>query len=323
MDRFGAWFASLKPMKQYGGRPAKGTIAAALIVLERLRDHCDLRLEGHVAQGGAQISGMSHPALKKILARSGESREFPSEGGRTNRGNNTPVRQLLDALAAAGLASLNAAARTDAIDQMQRFLVQSLDAYFLLERIRIDFDALAPARSIVSNILGKARDRSQAGPVAQHIVGAKLAVRFPEMTIDNFSFSAADNQSGRPADFKVVETAIHVTVAPTPALADRCRQNIRDGLLVFVIVPDDVLAKARLRIDDAALIDRVAVESLESFVGQNISELSAFSSSRARDTLGDLLREYNRRVSKVETDGSLLIEIPPALDQSPAPKNAR
>jgi len=46
-------------------------------------------------------------------------------------------------------------------------------------------------------MLEKTRAHSQAGPVAHHIVGAKLAVRFPELTSDNFSFNAADSSAPR------------------------------------------------------------------------------------------------------------------------------
>ena len=61
------------------------------------------------------------------------------------------------------------------------------------------------------------------------------------------------------------------------------------------------------------LQEKVAVESVESFVGQNISELAEFAPEKCVRKLGELLREYNRRVGEVETDGSLMIEVPSAL----------
>lgn len=313
MREFRAWYVSLRPMRAYGDRPAKGTIAAALIVLDRLREGCDLRLDAHLAPGGAQIAGMSLPALRRILERFGERREFPSEGGRTNRGNNTPIANMLAALGRGGLETMEAQARGAAIDEMQRFLVTTLDAYYRLERIRFDFDARRPVRVLINDILLKARDRGQAGAVAQHLVGAKLAIRFPEKTIGNFPYSAADEQGGRSGDFQVGNTAFHVTVSPTCGHAERCSRNLRAGLAVFLIVPDSEVGRGRLRVEDEGLTGRVAVESLESFVGQNVSEIAEFSPDRLSHTLGDMLREYNRRVSSVETDGSLLIAVPGAL----------
>ena len=95
---------------------------------------------------------------------------------------------------------------------------------------------------------------------------------------------------------------------------NRCKKNVRDGLSVFLIVPDMKIASARALLDTQGMEDKVAVESVESFVGQNISELAEFAPETFRNTLGDLLREYNRRVAEVETEGSLAIQIPTALN---------
>lgn len=313
LANFRNWYDSLKPMKQYGGLPAKGTIAAALTVLERLREKCALKLEHHVAEGGAQISGMSLSALRKVLARFDEHREFPSEGGRTNRGNNKPVRELLAALSASAFVTLRSVERASLIDEMQRTLVKSLDAYYRLERIRFEFDSGKPARFLVGAILVSAGERQQTGPVAQHLVGAKLALRFPEKIITSFPYSAADDQGGRSGDFQVGGTAFHVTVAPSRAHAARCAKNLRDGLAAFLIVDETNVARARYALEFEKIGDRVAVESVESFVGQNLSELAEFAADRVAPTWGDLLRTYNARVAKVETDSSLLIEVPSAL----------
>ncbi|HWB19916.1 MAG TPA: DUF4928 family protein, partial [Phycisphaerales bacterium] len=61
------------------------------------------------------------------------------------------------------------------------------------------------------------------------------------------------------------------------------------------------------------IVERVAVESVESFVGQNLSELAEFAADQIAPTWSHLLRTYNERVSEVETDSSLLIETPTAL----------
>ena len=64
----------------------KGTIAGALVVLDRLKQSYDLALEKHLTPGGAQVKGASGENIKHILAQFGETRHFVSEGGRTNRG---------------------------------------------------------------------------------------------------------------------------------------------------------------------------------------------------------------------------------------------
>ena len=310
---FDLWYQALKPMKQYGGRPAKGTVAAALIVLERLREDCELDLGAHLAKGGAQIAGLSLSSLRKILERFGETRPFPSEGGRTNRGNNRPVQLLLACLADSGLSTFSKSKRPALIDQLQEFLVRSLDGYYALERVSFDFDPSKPARHLIVEILDKARQRNQTGPVAQHLVGAKLAIRFPNLEIANFPYSAADDQAGRPGDFYIGNTAFHVTVAPNMHHVARCAQNLREGLSAFLLVPDVKLNAARALLETENIETRVAAESVESFVGQNISELAEFAPMKFSLKMAALLAEYNQRVATVETDDSLQIDIPASL----------
>ena len=60
---------------------------------------------------------------------------------------------------------------------------------------------------------------------------------------------------------------------------------------------------------------RVSVESIESFVSQNIEELSDFAGEEVAHNIRLLLEKYNQRVAKVETDLSLQIRIPVALEK--------
>jgi len=313
VEAFKSWYRSLAPMKRYGGRPAKGTIAAALVVLERLRTSRDLSIDAHLAKGGAQIAGLNLSSLRKILTRFGEHRQFPSEGGRTNRGNNRPVELLLQSLSQTGFGGLAKRHRSAVLDTMQKFLVDSLDGYYNLERITFAFTPANPPRNVVSDILAAAQKRSQSGPVAQHLVGAKLAVRFPQFDVRNASFSAADKQANKPGDFRVADTAFHVTVAPNMGHVSRCAANIAAGFSAILLVPDSKLLAARQLLETADIHAKVVAESIESFIGQNLSELAEFAPSKFAREFAALLSEYNRRVGEVETDTSLLIAIPAAL----------
>ncbi len=58
---------------------------------------------------------------------------------------------------------------------------------------------------------------------------------------------------------------------------------------------------------------RIAVESIESFIATNIDELSEFEGPKLIADLRSFLEKYNERVREVETDLSMLIEIPPNL----------
>jgi len=81
--------------------------------------------------------------------------------------------------------------------------------------------------------------------VAQHLVGAKLEFRFPELAIGNESYSTADRQLGRPGDFLIGDVAFHVTVAPMPQLFDKCVVNVKEGYRPLLLVPDRTLSGAR------------------------------------------------------------------------------
>ena len=81
---------------------------------------------------------------------------------------------------------------------------------------------------------------------------------------------------------------------------------------MYLLVSDRVLAGTRVNASLSAL-GRIAVESIESFVGQNIDELARFSLQEAAYAVRELLETYNARVSQCELDKSKLIDIPTNL----------
>lgn len=305
---FIAWYENL-PVHKASGGPAKGTIAAALVVLERLKSEFTLDLEAHRAPGGSQIKGASGQAVKKILERFGEKRPFAKEGGRTNRGGPGDIKPMLDALKAAGLDACEAAERNAILDELQQVLVGRVVEFHNRERIKLVYDPAKTTWQAIQQLLAQARETGKEGPLAQYLVGAKLELRFPEIAVGNESYSTADDQLGRPGDFYIGDTAFHVTVAPMPALYEKCQQNLNDGMRVYLLVPDRTLNGARQNAD-LILPGRIAVESIESFVSQNIEELSDFSKKKLTAGLRGLLETYNKRVEACEIDKSMLIEMP-------------
>jgi hypothetical protein len=79
---FNSWFAAL-PVVPANKGPARGTIAGALVVLERLKANFDLRLGAHLAPKGAQVKGTSGAVVKTILASLGRTSSLPQRR-RTN-----------------------------------------------------------------------------------------------------------------------------------------------------------------------------------------------------------------------------------------------
>jgi hypothetical protein len=307
---FADWYGSLP---RSAGFAAKGTIGGALVVLERLKTDFDLDLGHHTAKGGAQIRGVSGPRVKSILRAFGETRPFLSEGGRTNRGLPNDIGAMLAALASTPLVDVDVSARDRLLQGLQGFLVDQVRAFHQRERIPCEFSDQKTARRIVNEILQAARTEQKSGQVAQYLVGAKLHLRLsPEIDVTNDSYSTADAPSNRPGDFLIGDTVLHVTMTPALPLFEKCRANLADGYRVLILVPEDAVVGARQNAEGVGE-GRISVEAIESFIGQNLDEMSGFSKAGVKETLRELLQTYNRRVDLVEPDKSVLIEIPPDL----------
>ena len=311
IKNFSDWYDQL-PVQGATRLPARGSLAATLVVLERLKVGYDLNLDCHRAPGGSQVRGVSGAAVKRILAAFGETRRFLSEGGRTNRGALAAIGAMLQALANVGLESISPKERIDALSELQRMLVEKVRLYHSQQRLRVDYSPALTTRHFLEALLSTARENGKEGPVAQYLVGAKLQIRFPQSDIRNVSYSTADTQLGEFGDFRVGDTAFHVTVAPMPPIFDKCKTNVDQGLQAYLLVPERTLLGARQNAE-SIVSGRVCVESVESFVAQNVDELGFFSMTGSREETRNLIVTYNNRVDSVEADKSMLIDIPQGL----------
>ncbi|HEY8781287.1 MAG TPA: DUF4928 family protein [Mucilaginibacter sp.] len=310
-DHFIQWYNALKVVKANKG-PANGSIAASLVVLNRLIEDFNLDFKAHIAEGGMQIKGLSGAAVAAILRSFGEERPFSSEGGRTNRGGPGEIQLLLKTLSSLQLETYDIEERNNILHSMQAFLVDRVKDYHNRQKLKLTFNPALTTWYIIHNFLLVATAEGKAGFVAQHLVGAKLKLRFKDIEISNESASTADKQTQRPGDFLIGNTAFHVTVAPMPAVFEKCKYNISQGLKPFLLVPDSKLMGTR---QNAELISeqQIAVESIESFVSQNIDEIGAFNKDNLVGNIKELVAIYNARVDEVETDKSLMIELPSNL----------
>ena len=291
----------------------RGNIAGGLIILDNLRKSFSLDIEDHKASGSDQLKNATGPNLRRILADFGENRVLLREGGRTNRGLMHNLFPLIQALEESGISDLAETERSLAIEAMQLFLVDRAKDIFNANRISFDYSPSTSSREIIGKILAKARERQKAGEVAEYLVGAKLALRFPAYAIRNSAASAADIQTNEQGDFQLNDCVFHVTVSPNAGHYDKCKSNIANGLRVFLLVPDARLVGTRQFVEQD-IGDRVSVESIESFVSQNVEELAEFAGDQVAQNLKLLLEKYNERVGEVETDLSLRITIPASLE---------
>lgn len=308
LKAFEDWYKSLKVVKANGG-PANGTIAAALVVLDRLKSDYNLHFEDHLASGGAQIKGVSGAAGAAILAKFEETRSLAREGGRTNRGGPGEIRQLFDGLAQLQLELLPPNLRNELIERFQFFLVQRVRDFHNRQKIKMTYNDQLSTWQVIHELLKQAAESGKTGYVAQHLVGAKLQLRFPGLSISNESVSTADRPTNRQGDFLIGNTIFHVTVAPMVGVFEKCKQNINEGYRAYLLVGDDKLAAAR-QMGEQYCGKKIAVESLESFLSQNVEELGAFAIADIRRHIWALISLYNQRVDAVEIDKSLMIELP-------------
>ncbi|HND54141.1 MAG TPA: DUF4928 family protein [Pirellulaceae bacterium] len=292
--------------------PSRGAIAAALVVLEKLKTEYSLAVGDFLAKGGAQIAGLTRQSLDAILRRHGENRTLIKEGGRTNRGNPRVVADLLEALTPLGLDVASDDERRSALDACQVWLVGQVGAYFACKPLTFAYDPAKTTFANLSSLVAAARDVGKLPSLAQYLVGAKLQLRFPDREISNDLASSPDAQSGRVGDFQLGDTVFHVTASPKLPVIEKCGENLTCGLKAYLIVPNSELPKVAA-LADVVLSDRITVCSLESFVAANLEELAEFQTDARLDSFRRLLETYNRRVDAVETDKSMLVEIPRPL----------
>jgi Domain of unknown function (DUF4928) len=191
---------------------------------------------------------------------------------------------------------------------MQGFLFDKLSDY-QPEPIRFPFDPLKSTWQLVCDLLDAAHRRGCEPFVAFHLVWATLQRSFPRPDPDTIECSMANVQLDRHGDIQVGNTIFHVTVAPTLALYEKCKRNLREGFRVYLLVRNKDVVGTKQNAENTAA-GQIAVESIETFVSQNLDELAVFSQERRGGEFRQLLETYNRRVGGAETNKSLMVEIP-------------
>lgn len=286
---------------------------SGLIVSDMIRDGLPVPDDRFLSPKGSQVQGLSGAAIARILKRHGEERQFTSEGGRTSRQtlpladgfrtavNEIPADQSIDCGAVA--------------EALERYFTERVRAdFFDKQRLDVEINPDKPVAAVVADILSAAAARADkpTGDVLQHLVGAKLQLRFPDEEIGVDKANAADQQTGREGDFQLGNTAFHVTVSPMEKLIQRCLSNKKAGYRPVILTTTDRVAAARqmLEIADASMADRVLVLAAEEFIGTNIEEIAVYDGDQIRLDLARLVRTYNERIEAIETDKSLMIEEP-------------
>lgn len=217
------------------------------------------------------------------------------------------IEAMLTAIGEADLERHPRSKRNSILSDIEGFLVEKVEEFY--RPLKFSYDPAKSTWQSIHDLLGKAAKQGKEEPVAKYLVGAKLQLRFPEMQISNESDNTADVQLGRQGDFHIGDTVFHVTVAPMSALYEKCKRNLDEGFKVYLLVPDRLVAGTKQN-SELEAAGKIFVGSIESFVSQNIDELSGFSMSEGKKEFRCLLEMYNNRVDAVETNKSMMIEIP-------------
>src|SRR5258708_4691860 len=199
-EAFKQWFDTLE-IDRNTGLPDWGPICTGLIVLERLIEDYVLDIEKHKTSNGAQIGRQGLPLAKKILNKFQVGMKLTSgEFGRTNRSSIPTAERLLLVLQSLGLENLSQTERNRILTELQERLIPTLMAYQEHFQVEMKYDPSISTEKFVRQILTKGSSKTS-GAIAQHLVGAKLEMRFPDIEIPNHSASTADAPTERSGDF--------------------------------------------------------------------------------------------------------------------------
>lgn len=287
------------------GKLARSTIAMGIVVLDHLRAKCPVA-ESDVLSPRGEVRG-ARSGLARVLAAHGIPTTYLKEV--TTRQAPQDAQKLFQRLEwGRPLEHLTQNDREQIIDELIELLAQIARLHLGQENIRLRIDRRESPSSWISRIMESASQRS-GGVVEQHLVGAKLARRFPEISIPNHPAHAGDRQTSRSGDFTVARLVFHVTASPSLAVIDKCADNARAGLLPILVTPREMTGKARALASERGIENALSVLSIEDFLAMNVIEIATGEGKEFVEVLWEIIEIYNQRLAEVETILSLQIQL--------------
>jgi len=287
------------------GKIARNTVAIGIVVLDHLRRACPVSRNEAISQGG-EVSG-ARSGLGAIL----ESYGIPSSYLRevTTRQGHQDGQKLFEQFEwGKRLAEIPEDDREELLLELIKGLRNLASEWLKRQNLKLDIDRRQAPTTWVNVIVENAKGRS-GGIVEQQLVGAKLARRFKGISIPNHPAHAGDRQTERVGDFAILRLVYHVTSAPSRDVLQKCVENIRVGLLPILLVPREQESRGRILAQDEGIDKELTIITIEDFVALNIIELATEESKDFFSILKEIVEIYNKRLSEVETDLSLRIEV--------------
>lgn len=296
-----------------GDRFVAARLQAALALLRRLRDKPELRLDAHKKSNSAGLD--SHETFgNRAHAKLGLETINKNHGRRSSNVGGWG-QELLDRVRDAGFAKLAPADQGAMIDATQARFGQLIRSILDQEPLEARLKGRS-AESIIRDVLKQAEAKGKAGDVAQYLVGAKLMLRFkrdiPVVGSNRGDRRSRTDESARTGDFEIENATIEVAVGlPDDKHLAQIAEALEDNELeVWLLTRHDRVATWQHEVTEYEGMDtrRVVVTAVETFVGQNISELGEFSAKGKASQLQELFKLYNERwVVQVGTPGIRIV----------------
>jgi len=284
---------------------SRNTVAMGIVVFDHLIKNCPVSRDNVISQGG-EVSG-ARSGLGRILESYGIPSSYLKEI--TTRQGHQDGQRLFEMFEWGNkFAQLTEQERNGILLELINTLRNLANDWLKRQNLKLDLDRRQAPATWINVIVENAKGRS-GGIVEQQLVGAKLARRFQGVDIPNHPAHAADRQTERMGDFTISNLVYHVTAAPSRNVLQKCADNLKAGYHPILLIPREQENKVRVLAQDEGIDQQLTIISIESFIALNIIEMATDENRDFFGVLKEIVEIYNARLSAVETDLSLQIEV--------------
>ncbi|MEN6458047.1 MAG: DUF4928 family protein [Thermoguttaceae bacterium] len=291
-ESFVAW---LDEHMKCGTADQPSRVIVVMAVCERLREAPSLRKEDHLTSSGMQLKehdGYVSCALTRCHITS-PVRAF----GRRSSNVGAWIGPLLAWIESQGFAAMDENERKNFLNAIESIAASRLQVINEGKPLMARYNQ-GTAVAVIVDILNQAQRKKRAKDVAEYLVGAKLQVKFGDEAATPKNVNTPNRD--RPADFQLGNTAIEVTVNPPDSrhlqqIVDILTNTLLDIWLLVRKADREKWENAVEATVDKQIRGRVAVTDIETFVGQNVSEIAKFAPIARAKTFTELFRLYNDR----------------------------
>jgi hypothetical protein len=295
------------------GQPIPARLQAALALLEKLRDHPSLQLFDHKKPNSSGLD--SHETFGNLAHDRFSLERINKNHGRRSCDVGGWGQLLLDLLRDQGFDSASPIEREGMIQATQECFVGIIRGILDADPLTLRIKGRS-AEAVVREALRLAGNKNKAGDVAQYLVGAKLQLRLgrevPVVSANKGDRKSWSDTAARTGDFEIGDATIEVAMGlPDEKHISQVAEALENSdLQVWLLTRHDRVETWQHELATSEGIDmkRVVVASVESFVGQNMTEMGGFSSKGTASHLKQLFELYNNRwIAAVGTPGIRIV----------------